>query len=84
MDLILRTCYLKVNVYGLVRDNRNKEYCKNLAFFGIQKNIKLLKGNIENPEFLNRELKKLRPTEIYNLAAFSSVGKSWNNPIFDG
>ena len=77
-NLLLKKGY---NVYGLVRDNKNKEYYKNLAFFGIQKNIKLLKGNIENPEFLNHELKKLRPTEIYNLAAFSSVGKSWNNPI---
>ena len=33
-NLLLKKGY---NVYGLVRDNRNKEYCKNLAFFGIQK-----------------------------------------------
>tara|TARA_B100000963_G_scaffold338822_1_gene336045 strand:- start:75 stop:1064 length:990 start_codon:yes stop_codon:yes gene_type:complete len=69
------------SVYGIVKDDQNVKIYNNLSYFGIQQNIKLLKGNLENPQFLNDQIKNIKPLEIYNLAAFSSVGKSWSDPI---
>ena len=40
-----------------------------------------MKGNLEDPNFLNDQIKNIKPLEVYNLAAFSSVGKSWSDPI---
>ena len=68
-------------VYGIVKDDQNVKSFNNLSYFGIQEKIKLVKGNLENPNFLNDEIKNIKPLEVYNLAAFSSVGKSWNDPI---
>ena len=41
-------------------DCKRRSECKsfnNLSYFGIQEKIKLVKGNLENPNFLNDEIK---------------------------
>ena len=65
---LLKKCY---TVYGIVKEDQNVKSFNNLSYFGIQEKINLLKGNLENPKFLNDEIKNIKPLEVYNLAAFS-------------
>ncbi len=46
--------------------------------------ITLLEGDLLDQGSLIRALETARPDEVYNLAAQSFVGSSWNQPIFTG
>ena len=59
-------------VYGLIRHVRGRD--KRLQEEILRK-INVVEGSIEYG--LGEELNKIQPTEIYNLAAESFVGKSW-------
>ena len=65
----------KYKVFGLYK-NKNS---KNNKF--LQKEIKYIKADIRDKNSLVKILKKIRPNEIYNLAASSSVSKSFDSPI---
>ena len=73
-DFLLEKGY---TVYGLERrssgENRN-----NVAH--IENEIKFIKGDLTDQNSLLRALKESQPDEVYNLAAQSFVGESWNTP----
>ena len=64
-------------VYGIERRTTAEERT-NLK--GIENDIVFLTGDITDQNSLRRCLKESRPHEVYNLAAQSFVGESWNTP----
>jgi len=73
-DFLLEKGY---EVYGLERrsSNENRANIKHL-----EGNINFLKGDLTDQNSLLRALKESNPDEVYNLAAQSFVGESWNTP----
>lgn len=67
-------------VYGLT-PRRSSDVNWRLSFFGIEKDIELIEGDITDLSSLIRILKQAQPDEVYNLAAQSFVGTSWKQPI---
>ncbi|MFW0883464.1 GDP-mannose 4,6-dehydratase [Candidatus Acidulodesulfobacterium sp. H_13] len=68
------------NVLGLIRrlSARNIE---RLNYLKIAGDVKLIDGDITDLSSIIRVLKKDKPDEVYNLAAQSFVGTSWQQPI---
>ena len=64
-------------VYGLVKRYSNPNLA-NLEFLGIENDIELITGDITDDGSTNHIIKSLKPNEIYNLAAQSFVGASWD------
>ena len=62
-------------VYGLDR-NSNTTLIEH-----IKKEIHLIKGDLTDSHSLEEAIKIIQPDEIYNLAAQSSVGLSWEKPV---
>ena len=62
------------NVYGLCRPGR-KEVLQNYS-----PNIKIIEVDVADQLKLVEVLNFIRPSEIYNLAGFSSVHQSWRHP----
>lgn len=56
------------------------ESLKWLRYFGLEKKITLLRGDVTDGDFVKKVLKKYQPKEFYNLAGQSSVAKSWQEP----
>ena len=73
-DFLLEKEY---TVYGLERRSSGKNRV-NIAH--IEDKIKFIKGDLTDQNSLLRALKECNPDEIYNLAAQSFVGESWNTP----
>ena len=73
-DLLLTKGY---KVYGMERrsSNTNDVNTKHL-----QDHITILNGDMTDQNSLLRCLKESNPDEVYNLAAQSFVGESWNTP----
>jgi len=67
-------------VYGLVRRLSTPNYWR-LEELGIRQDVRILEGDMLDAHSLNALLKALRPTEVYNLAAQSFVGTSWQQPV---
>jgi GDPmannose 4,6-dehydratase len=67
----------KYTVYGVERrsSSKNRTNTKHL-----EDKITFLQGDLTDQNSLLRCLKESNPTEIYNLAAQSFVGESWNTP----
>lgn len=63
-------------VYGLVRRYSNPNF-SNLDYVGVTKDINFLEGDLTDESSLYNFVKKIMPNEIYNLAAQSFVGGSW-------
>ena len=65
------------DVYGLERrsSNENRVNTNHLS-----NKVKFIKGDLTDQNSLLRALKESNPTEVYNLAAQSFVGESWNTP----
>jgi GDPmannose 4,6-dehydratase len=71
---------------------------KNYKVFGLEKSgdkdfgnirhiaqkIKFVEADLLDEGSLNKAIKKVRPDEIYNLAAQSSVALSWAQPVYTG
>jgi len=53
----------------------------NLASLGIADSVKLESSNLGDLSNVIRLLEKINPSEIYNLASQSSVGRSFEQPI---
>src|SRR3989339_871363 len=63
-------------VYGLMRRYSSPHY-DNLNFLGIMDKIEFVEGDLTDESSLINIIKNVRPTEVYNLAAQSFVGSSW-------
>lgn len=64
-------------VYGMVRRYSNPNF-ENLDYLGITNKIDYVEGDMTDEASLMNLVKGLRPAEIYNLAAQSFVGSSWD------
>jgi GDPmannose 4,6-dehydratase len=73
-DFLLEKDY---EVFGLERrsSNKNRANCGHL-----EGKITFVQGDLSDQNSLVRVLKECNPNEIYNLAAQSFVGESWNTP----
>lgn len=67
-------------VYGITRDilDYNEE---NLKYLGIQHSIEMIELSSFDKERIIKVLKKIKPAEVYNLSAQSSVGYSFTDPF---
>lgn len=63
-------------VYGLLRRYSNPSF-DNLDYLGVTKNINFVEGDLTDESSLINVIKNIRPEEVYNLAAQSFVGSSW-------
>jgi len=63
-------------VYGLIRRYSNPTF-SNLEYLGIQDQIEYVDGDLTDEASLINVIKSIRPDEVYNLAAQSFVGASW-------
>lgn len=73
-DLLLQKGY---TIYGLERRSSTENRINTSHLEG---KIHYLKGDLTDQNSLIRALKESNPTEVYNLAAQSFVGESWNTP----
>ena len=73
-DFLLEKGYI---VYGLERRSSGETRANILH---IQDKIRFIKGDLTDQNSLLRALKESDPDEVYNLAAQSFVGESWNTP----
>lgn len=65
------------DIYGLVR--KNDTNFENLSFFGVKDKINYIYGDMADEASLINAVKSVQPDEIYNLAAHSFVGSSWED-----
>ena len=63
-------------VYGLVKRYSNPNL-DNIKWIGIENDIELVTGDITDENSMNHLMRSLKPQEVYNLAAQSFVGISW-------
>lgn len=69
-------------VYGIVRRSSASEaMTAKLKWLGVDRDVRLLDGNLTDLSSLIRIFRDTRPDEIYNLAAQSFVKSSWNQPL---
>jgi GDPmannose 4,6-dehydratase len=64
-------------VYGLVRRYTNPNF-SNLDYLGVTSDVDLVQGDMTDEGSLMNIIRGTRPDEIYNLAAQSFVGASWD------
>lgn len=73
------------DVYGLVRRSSASDVMDaKLRWLGIEKDVRLVDGNLIDLSSLIRAVREVKPDEIYNLAAQSFVKSSWNQPLLTG
>lgn len=77
-ELLLSKNY---EVYGLVARRVNNSYY-NLRYLNILDKLKFCYGDMTDPCSINNAIKRVKPDEVYNLAAQSFVGESWNQPVY--
>lgn len=65
------------DVYGLIRRYTNPNF-SNLDYLGITDEINFVSGDMTDEASLINVIKNVRPDEVYNLAAQSFVGASWD------
>ena len=75
-DFLLKKGY---SVYGLERRSSAKSHTN---INHIKDEINLIPGDLTDQNSLARALKLSDPDEVYNLAAQSFVGESWNTPEY--
>lgn len=77
-ELLLEKGYV---VYGLVRRLSTPN---TLRIEHILDKITLMEGDLTDQSSLNNAVKEAQPDEVYNLAAQTFVGTSWNQPVLTG
>ncbi len=63
-------------VYGMIQQNKTHNFY-NTDYLKITHEIEFVTGDMTDESSLTQLIKKIRPDEIYNFAAKSSVGSSW-------
>ena len=72
-------------VYGLVRRSSASDVIgTKLRWLGVDKDVRLVDGNLTDLSSLIRIVQELKPDEVYNLAAQSFVKASWQQPLLTG
>jgi len=72
-------------VYGIARrSSANDVMDAKLRWLGIEKDVRVVDGNLIDLSSLIRVLREVKPDEVYNLAAQSFVKASWNQPLLTG
>jgi GDPmannose 4,6-dehydratase len=72
-------------VFGLARRSSHQEVTLHrLRWLGIEGRVRVITGDVLDLSSLIRTVASVRPDEVYNLAAQSSVGDSWNQPVATG
>lgn len=51
------------------------------AIFGSEAGVRTVRYDLRNPESIRSLVRETRPDELYNLAGFSSVGSSFDDPL---
>lgn len=64
-------------IYALIRRYTNPNF-ENLDYLGITNEIEYLSGDMTDENSLTNIIRTIRPDEVYNLAAQSFVGASWD------
>jgi GDPmannose 4,6-dehydratase len=72
--LLLKKNY---KVYGLISRYTNPNF-ENLDYLGITDKIEFVSGDMTDENSLTNIIKNVNPDEVYNLAAQSFVGSSWD------
>lgn len=67
-------------VFGLVRRMVNRNF-ENLEYLGVADKVEYVDGDMTDEASLINAVKTIYPNEIYNLAAQSFVGTSWDQPV---
>lgn len=73
----------KYQVYGLVA-RRTSDSLWRLRELGVEPSVKLINGDMMDPASLVRAMEESEASEVYNLAAQSFVGTSWQQPSLTG
>ncbi|MDX9752584.1 MAG: GDP-mannose 4,6-dehydratase [bacterium] len=68
-------------VYGLIRRYTNPNFA-NPDYLGITADLDLVSGDMLDEASLINIIKAIRPAEVYNLAAQSFVGSSWDQAAY--
>jgi len=71
----------KYKVYGAYRRNSNYENNR-LRKLGIENKVELIDMEINEFTSVKYTINKIKPDEIYNLAAMSFVGSSFDQPLY--
>jgi len=79
-ELLLSKDY---EVYGMMR-RISVERFDNIQHLMHHPKFRLVVGDLADQNCLNRLIKDIQPDEVYNLAAMSHVGHSFDQPIFTG
>ncbi|TPL01790.1 MULTISPECIES: GDP-mannose 4,6-dehydratase [unclassified Mesorhizobium] len=81
-ELLLAEGY---EVHGLARRSSTADVnTTRLKWLGIEKDVRIVDGNLTDLSGLARTMRDVRPDEVYNLAAQSFVKSSWQQPILTG
>jgi GDPmannose 4,6-dehydratase len=70
-------------VYGLLA-RRSTDTLWRLRELDVHNQVRLIDGDLIDVSSLVRALQKSKPDEVYNLAAQSFVGSSWDQPLLTG
>lgn len=72
-------------VHGMLRRSASPEaVCERLRWIGVADDVNLVLGDLLDLSSLQRILRQTQPDEVYNLAAQSFVGASWDQPHLTG
>jgi GDPmannose 4,6-dehydratase len=71
-------------VVGMIRRAAAAETGERLRWLGVFDQVRLVEGNLLDVTSLVHLLEQVRPDEVYNLAAQSFVGASWQEPSLTG
>ena len=71
----------KYKVYGITRRSSVNTHGRILSLLD-HKNLKLIEGDVTDPAFVYSTINGIQADEIYNLAAQSHVGESFNQPAY--
>lgn len=66
-------------VCGLTRENKQENLYR-LNYLNVADDVELYPCNLMDSESVSQRIRKIRPDEIYNLAAQSSVSQSFSQP----
>jgi len=72
-------------VHGLARRSSTADVnTTRLKWLGVEKDVRIVDGNLTDLSGLARTMRDIKPDEVYNLAAQSFVKSSWQQPILTG